>query len=399
MPPERIRILRVTERAVLGGEQTDVLHLLAELDPKHYEQTACSELAGPFVDEVKRMGIPHVPVTMRSKFDLSAILRLRQVIRAGAYDIVHLHGARAGLLGRIAARLAGAPLVVWTMHVFQADVLQGGRRWQVPLYLLVEGLLARGFCDHIITVSENLRQRTLALQHVPAHKITTIYSHVDLSQFDHPLDSAEKRRELGLPLDAPVVCTVGRLCAGKGLPNFLHAAAHVHAEMPEVRFLVVGDGPLRGELESLATLLGLEGCATFTGHRDDVATILFASDVFATATLWEGFGKVNVEAMAVGRPLVSTDVGPIPEVVGDYRGAILVPPQDPTAFAQALLIILRDLPDYTPWGEEGRQRAYALFGRDTVAQHTSALYEQLIAARWPERAREINEQHNELHDG
>jgi glycosyltransferase involved in cell wall biosynthesis len=397
--PERIRILRVTEQASLGGEQTDVLHLLEELDPARYEQTACSEPAGPFVDEVKRLSIPHIPVTMRSKFDLSAILRLRQVIRAGGYDIVHLHGARAGLLGRIAAQLAGAPLVVWTMHVFQMDVLQGGRHWQGPLYLLVEDLLARGFCDHVITVSENLRQRTLALQHVPAHKITTIYSHVDLRPFDHPLDSAEKRRELGLPLDVPVICTVGRLCAGKGLPDFLYAAAHVHAQMPEVRFVVVGDGPLRGELESLATQLGLDGCLTFTGHRDDVAGMLFASDVFATATLWEGFGKVNVEAMAAGRPLVSTNVGAIREVVGDYRGAILVPPHDPTLFAEALLTILRDLPDYARWAEEGRQRAYALFGRDTLAQRTSALYEQLIDARWPERAREVYEQPNELHDG
>ena len=382
MPPERIRILRVTESAVLGGEQTDVLHLLAELDPGRYEQTACSESTGPFVDEVKRVGIPHVPVTMRSRFDLAAICQLRQIIRVGHYDVVHLHGARAGLLGRIGARLAGAPLIVWTMTVFQTDVLRGWRRRQVPLYLLVEGLLARYFCDHVITLSNDLRERMLALQHVPAHKVTTIYCGVELSQFDHPPDSADKRQELGLPLDAPLVCTVGRLCVQKGLPDFLHAAARVHAQMIEVRFLVVGDGPLRGELESLAAQLGLDGCVNFAGHRSDVAGILFASDVFATATQWEGFGKVNVEAIAAGKPLVSTDVGPIPEVVGDYRGAILVPPHNPTAFAEALLTILRNLPDYARWGEEGRQRAYTLFGQGALVQRTSALYDRLIAARW-----------------
>jgi glycosyltransferase involved in cell wall biosynthesis len=387
MPPEPIRILRVTEQSILGGEQDHILHLLADLDRARYEQTMCSEPNGPFVDKVRQLGITHIPVTMCSRFDLAAIRQLRQIMRQGRYDIVHLHGARAGLLGRIAARLTGALLIVWTMHVFQPDTLEGLRRCQLPLYLLVEGILARYFCDHIITISDDLRQRTLAVAQVPTAKVTTIYSYVDLGQFEQPAEGRTKRHELGWPLDAPVVCTIGRLCIQKGLPDFLHAAARVKARMPEVRFVIVGDGPLRGKLELLAGQLGLDGNVTFTGHRSDVADILFASDVFATATHWEGFGKVNVEAMAAGKPLVSTKVGPIPEVVGDYGGAILVPAHDPEAFAEALLTILRDLPAYSRRGEEGRQRAYAQFSRQALAQRTSELYERLIAERWPERAR------------
>jgi len=386
MTPDCIRILRVTEQAIMGGEQTDILYLLTGLDPARYEQVACSAPDGPFVDEVRRLGIPHIPLTMRSKFDLQAVLRLRRIIRAGRYDIVHLHGARAGLLGRIAARLAGAPLIIWTMHVFQPDVLQGWRRWQVPLYLLVEAVLGRFFCDHIIAISDDMRQRAQRLQRIPPRKITTIYSGVDLAPFVHPADRVGVRREFELPADAPLVCTVGRLCEQKGVDDFLHAAAIVHQQMPEVRFLVVGDGPLHSELETLAARLGLDSCLTFAGHRSDVAALLFASDVFATATLWEGFGKVNVEAMAAGLPLVSTNVGPIPEVIGDYRGAILSPPRDPIAFAEALLAILRDLPSYARWGQEGRQRAFALFGREAMVQRAAELYERLIARRWPARA-------------
>lgn len=386
MGPERVRILRVTEQSILGGEQTHILYLLADLDRSRYEQTMCSAPNGPFVDRVRALGVRHIPVTMRGRFDLAAIGRLRQIVRDGGYDLVHLHGARAGVLGRLAARLSRTPLIVWTMHVFQPDVLHGWRRWQMPFYLLVEAILARGFCDHIITISDDLRRRTLALERVPPNKVTTIYSYPDLSAFVRLCDHDAKRRELGLPADAPVVCSVGRLCEGKGLPDFLRAAALVQRQRPEVRFLVVGDGPLRGELETLAGQLGLDGNMTFTGHRSDVADILFASDLFATATHWEGFGKVNVEAMAAGRPLVSTNVGPIPEVVGDYRGAILLPPHDPEAFAGALLAILGDLPAYARWGEEGRQRAFGLFGRQNLAQRTSELYERLIAERWPDRA-------------
>lgn len=381
MPPERIRILRVTEQAILGGEQTDILYLLSGLDPSRYEQVVCTAPTGPFVDEVRRLGIPHIPLTMRSKFDLRAVLHLRRIIRAGRYDIVHLHGARAGLLGRIAARLAGAPLIVWTMHVFQPDVLQGWRRWQTPLYLLVEAALARFFCDHIVTVSENLRQRALRLEHIPASRISTIYSGTDLTPFACSPDRAAIRWQLGIPPEALVVCTVGRLCEQKGIGDLVRAAAIVHQQMPDVRFLIVGDGPLRSEVEALAARLGLNGRVTFLGFRNDVPEILFASDVFATATLWEGFGKVNVEAMAAGLPLVSTNVGPIPEVVGDYPGAILVPPRDPPAFAEALLTILNDLASYASFGEEGRQRAYQLFGREAFVQRTDQLYKRLLAEK------------------
>ena len=379
MTAERIRILRVTEQSILGGEQAHILYLLADLDPARYEQTMCSAPGGPFVEEVQRLGVAHIPVAMRGRTDLGAIRRLRSIIGEGGYDLVHLHGARAGLLGRIAARLAGAPLIVWTMHVFQPDVLQGWRRWQVPLYLLAEGLLARGFCDQIITISEDLRRRALSWERVPAGKVTTIYSYADLAAFAGPSDRAATRRQLGVPPEVPLVCTVGRLCVQKGVDDFLRAAARVRAQMPQVRFLVVGDGPLRGELASLAGQLGLDGCLTFTGHRSDVPQILLASDLFATATHWEGFGKVNVEAMAAGKPLVSTDVGPIPEVAGGYRGAILVPPRAPEAFAQALLTILRDLPAYTRRAEAGREQALARFGREALAQRTGELYERLIA--------------------
>jgi len=240
-------------------------------------------------------------------------------------------------------------------------------------------VLGRFFCDHIIAISDDMRQRAQRLQRIPPRKITTIYSGVDLAPFAHPADRVGVRREFRLPADVPLVCTVGRLCEQKGVDDFLYAAAIVHRQMPQVRFLVVGDGPLRGELESLAARLALNGCLIFTGHRGDVAQLLLASDVFATATHWEGFGKVNVEAMAAGLPLVSTNVGPIPEVIDGYRGAILVPPRDPPAMAEALLTMLRDLPAYARWGEAGREMARQRFGVDKQIARTVQLYERLLA--------------------
>jgi len=377
---DRVRILRVTERALLGGEQTDILHLLTGLG-QEYQQELCTEPAGPLVDAARSMGIRCLPLRMHGRFDLLAVLRLAQIIRLGRYDLVHLHGARAGLLGRIAARLAGANCVVWTMHVFQPDVLQGWRRWQAPIYYAVEWSLGHWFCAHVITVSEDLRARALRLEHLPEKKVTAIYSGIDLRPFEESVDRDTVRQAFGVGNDAPVVCTVGRLCEQKGVPDFLAAASQVHAERPEVRFLVVGDGPLRGELEAQAERLGLAGCVIFAGQRSDVPALLAASDLFVTATLWEGMGKVIVEAMAACRPLVSTNVGPIPEVVGDYPGALLVPPHNPEALAGAMLRVLGDLPTYQQWAADGRQRAQARFSYETMCRATDALYRRLLAER------------------
>ncbi len=243
---------------------------------------------------------------------------------------------------------------------------------------LAERWLAR-YCDHIITTSENLRERAIRLEGIEPAKITAIYNdNIDLRKYDIEVDVPAKRAELGVPADAPLVGTVGRLCAQKGMDDFIQAAALVHREMPYVHFLVVGDGPLRSELEALTAELDLAACVHFAGYRQDVPEIMFALDLFATATHWEGLGIVNIEAMLARRPLVSTDVGPIPEVVEGYRGCILVPPQQPTAMARAILAMLSDLPSYTRWGEEGRRIARERFGVEKQTARTIQLYERLM---------------------
>ncbi len=383
---DRIRLLLVTEHSFLGGEAFHILTFLDNLDPQRWDMTVCSAAEGFLVDEVRRRGYPHIPIAMKSPFNLFAMLQLVRIFRRGRYDIVHLQGSRAGVLGRLAARLARVPIVVWTMHIFQTDILTGKRAMLRPVYLLVERVLAR-CCDHIITTSGNLRERAIRLQGIDPARITAIYNdNIDLRRYDIAVDVAAKRAGLGVPVDLPLVGTVGRLCIQKGMEDFVRAAGLVHCEMPQVHFLIVGDGPLRADLERLVSEQGLDSHVHFVGYRQDIPEIMFALDVFATATHWEGLGIVNIEAMLARRPLVSTNVGPIPEVIDGYRGAILVPPREPEAMAQALLMVLRDLPAYARWGEEGREMARRRFGVDKQIGRTKALYERLIAERWPERA-------------
>jgi glycosyltransferase involved in cell wall biosynthesis len=377
----RTRLLLVTEHSFLGGEAFHILTFLDHLDRTRWVIEVCSAGEGFLVDEVRQRGVHHIPIALKSQFNLLALVQLARIFRRGHYDIVHLQGSRAGVLGRPAAKLAGVPVTIWTMHIFQADILSGRRSWLKPVYLLAERLLAH-LCDHIITTSGNLRERAIRLGGICPDKITAIYNdNIDLRRYDIAVDVPAKRAELGLPADAPLVGTVGRLCVQKGMADFIRAAALVHREMPQVHFLIVGDGPLRPELETLTAELGLSPVLHFAGYRLDVPAIMFALDLFATATHWEGLGIVNIEAMLARRPLVSTAVGPIPEVVDGYRGALLVPPHDPPALAQALLTMLADLPAYARWGEQGRRMAQGRFGVEKQIVRTERLYEQLLAQK------------------
>lgn len=375
------RLLLVTEHAVLGGEAFHILTFLDNLDRSRWDIMVCSAGEGFLVDEVRRRGVPHIPIEMKSQYNLAAIIRLARIFRRGGYDIVHLQGSRAGVLGRPAAKLARMPVTVWTMHIFQPDILEGSRAWLRPVYLAVERLLSH-FCDHIITTSGTLREEAIRLEKINPAKVTAICNdNIDLRRYDIDVDAAAKRAELGIAAGAPLVGTVGRLVEQKGMADFVRAAAIVHRQMPEVKFLIVGDGPQREEIERLIADLGLGEALCLTGYRLDVPEIMFTLDVFATATHWEGLGIVNIEAMLARRPLVSTNVGPIPEVIGGYRGAILVPPRDPEAMAQALLTMLADLPAHARWGEEGRSMAQRRFGVEKQIARTVQLYENLLASK------------------
>ena len=132
----RVTVLHVTEYAVLGGEQYHILTLLKKWKEPRFQMSVCSSPEGPFVHEVKTIGVPHVPFVFKGKYDITSLLKLTRLFKSGRYHIVHLHGSRAGLYGRIAAKLAGIPIIVWTMHAWQTDTLLGFRRIQAPLYLL-----------------------------------------------------------------------------------------------------------------------------------------------------------------------------------------------------------------------------------------------------------------------
>ena len=185
------------------------------------------------------------------------------------------------------------------------------------------------------------------------------------------------RRDLEIPEDVQVVGTLGRYEPQKGLVYFLRAAARVHAKRPLTHFLVVGDGPLREELEALATELGIRQVVHFAGWRSDVPELLAAMDVFCLASLWETFGIAIAEAMLASLPIVASNVDGIPEVVADGETGFLVPPKDAMALAEKLLLLLEDQDLARDMGEAGRLRAQTRFSVPTMVHEYEQFFRRL----------------------
>ena len=215
-------------------------------------------------------------------------------------------------------------------------------------------------------------------------KFVTIHSGIDLAYFRSVrVDPAVKRKELGLPPEGPIVGTVGRLVPIKGLEWLLKAAPRVLAEFPQACFVIIGDGPMLGELRELTAILGIGLRVVFLGAREDVPECLAAFDLFVLPSLNEGMGRVLLEAMAVGCPVVATRVGGIPDIVADRTTGLLVPPRDDRALAEAILTLLRDRSRRVAYGEAARRHVDGRFDVETMVRNIERLYDEVWQEKHP----------------
>jgi glycosyltransferase involved in cell wall biosynthesis len=244
------------------------------------------------------------------------------------------------------------------------------RRVDFPL----RGALSRwkyGACRRVIAVSRAIA-RQLEADGVPRDRIRVVYEGVP--DRTPGADGRRALQELGVPLDAPVVGNVAALTGHKDHLTLLAAAARVRRALPEVRFVIVGEGELRGELEERTRALGLEDRVLFTGFRDDLDRLIPAFTVFSLSSHMEGLGTSLLDAMAFSRPVVATAAGGIPEAVEDRVTGRVVPAGDAEALARALVEVLGDVPGLQAMGAAGRLRFERHFTADRMIEETLAVY-------------------------
>lgn len=374
----KIRVLHVV-RPAAGGIKNHLLDLIGGSHGGGFHHlVACPP--GSLADALAARGIETFCLPLGGEIspwrDLACVRLLVSLLKRCRVDVVHAHSYKAGLVGRLAARAAGVPAVVLTVH---SSILQDRRSpWKKHLFAVTERLLA-GLTDRIITVSRDLGREIADRKMVPREKLVTIYNGIVPERFNKPPDREYLQKIIGIPAGKKVVGTVSRLAPQKGVGDFIKAAARLSGEKEGVVFLVAGDGPLRADLERRAGEENLSGRLFFIGERQDVQIILPCLDVLVLASVTEGMPLTVLEALAAGCPVVATRVGGIPEVISDGVNGLLVSPGDAQGMAASILRLLEDPAASRKMGEEGRKRVAGSFTVDKMVGGTEQVYIDLVS--------------------
>jgi len=357
-----LRVLFVVPDLERGGAERHVTTLLPALDRSEFEPSlVCIGDEGKLFSDLTAGGV-RARALLRRKWQYpGALIELVAEMRRTRPDVVVTRGFSAETLGRVAAVLVGVPhTVVWVHNSFGLGTRGHRRR-------LIDRLLDRRTSAYYGVAHAQVPYLVGELGY-PVDKVTIIHNGVDLARF--PVDAATTRdaglaATLGIGADDPVVGALAVLRPEKDHATLLRAARIVIDEIPLTRVLLVGDGPVRPELESLADRLGMTDHVVFAGASNDVAPLLRLMDVVTLTSTSECFPMAVLEAMASGRPVISTCVGGVPEVVDEGTTGHLVPVGDPVALAARLIPLLRDRRRSRAMGEAARARVEADFNLET----------------------------------
>lgn len=379
-----MRIARVIARLNVGGPARHVLDTARGLAPEH-ETTLFAGDVGPEEEEASAWilasgvvpeRVPGLGRAVRPLDDLRALAHLTRRLRELRPDVVHTHTAKAGALGRLAARRAGVPLVVHTFHGHVLDGYFGA--FASRAVVLAERWLARR-TDAIVAVSDEVARDLVGRFRVaPREKVRVIPPGIDLAPFASIGDAARAaaRAELALDPAAPVLLWTGRLVEIKRPELALDVARRVAAALPGAALLVAGGGPLRAAVEA-----GTPPCVRFLGVRDDAPRLLAAADLALLTSANEGTPVALIEAAAAGVPAVATRVGGVPSVVLDGATGVLAPSGDAAALADAAVTLLRQPARRRALGEAARAHAAERFSTRRLLADLRALYDELAAQR------------------
>lgn len=330
-----ITVVHIITKMELGGAQRNTLYTLRHLDPERFRAFLLTGPDGELFEEARSWPgwrlIPDMVREISPRRDMAALLQIRHALRdimsnspPGAPLIVHTHSSKAGILGRWAAWLAGVPIIVHSVHGFGFHDFQ--KRPVRLVYRLLERLSAL-VTSHFIVVSEANRRTGERARIFSAHNTSLIRSGIDIGAFaTMPADPHAVRRELGIPLEAPLVTMIACFKPQKGPLDFVRACAQVHRRHPQACFLLAGDGELRPRIEAAIAEYGLKRHFFLPGWRRDIAVLLHASQAAVLSSYWEGLPQVVPQACAAGVPVVATSVDGTPEAVRDGVSGFLVPP-------------------------------------------------------------------------
>lgn len=368
-------ILFVIDGLEFGGGEKVFLQIIEGLNKEKYYAAVASWEHGEFGTRLKEMGIPIKPVNMENRFNPFIILRLASVIRKGRFHIVHSQGARADFFARMAVLFAKGSHLVCTVAMpvegFNINYLKK------KMYGFFDRVSEK-YVGRFIVVSDVLKKKLVHDHKIPASQVIRIYNGIELTE-SRPQDSGDSREKIRSEHDIKkedyLLGAVGRLVWQKGFEYLIRAAK----DMPDsgLKILLVGEGPLRPELQNLAVELGVQDKIIFAGFRKDVKNILSAIDVLAIPSLQEGFPMVTLEAMAMKKPVIAARIDGITEQIKDNQNGLLVPPKNAKAIAEAVVRLMENRDYADSLGIEAGKFVEENFPVEKMVSETERVYESL----------------------
>lgn len=366
-----ISIVQVLYSLEIGGVEKLAATIGAHLDRGKFRPAICAlDRGGVLAEELARHGIPY-HVLWRRGIEVGVLARLYHCFRQEKAHIVHTHQFAQLLFSLLPAKLYGAK-IVHTEHEFY--IYRKDARARRLFRQLVR------FCSALTVVGPDVARYYIEEMGVPSQRIHVIANGIDLDRFSLAA-SHESRSRLGLAGENVVFGIVGRLEPEKDHQTLLHAFRALVNHRPEVRLLIVGDGSLRGELESRSQSLGLERQVKFLGARADIPDLLAALDVFVLSSVQEGVPLSVVEAMGAGKPVIATDVGGLRLLVKPSINGLLVPPEDPAALESAMKLLTVNPFTRQEMGSQSIRMARDSFSVSTMINRYQEIYESTLGDR------------------
>lgn len=385
MPRMKPKVTHVITMLELGGAQGNTLFTVEHLSREKFDVGLISGPGGiqdPKAKQIKNLDLRFVPSLVRPVRpwkDLACYFDLKRLFKEKKPDIVHTHSSKAGILGRLAARSAGVPIIIHSIHGFGFNPYQKFYvRW---LFVFLEKIIAP-FTTTLIAVAQSNIDEGIKLGIGEREQYVLIRSGVDIQKIRERANQAGRealRRELGIEFHQKMILSIGPFKFQKDPVAFVEIAAHVRKQIPEAVFVWSGDGELRPQVEKRMEELGIKGGVKILGWRRDIPELLAACDIFVLTSLWEGLPRSGVEALIAGKPVVAFAVDGVPEIIQEGKNGFILKPGDKEGFARRLIETLKDGALAERLAQAAAQSIDASFDIHGMVRSQEALYDKLLA--------------------
>jgi glycosyltransferase involved in cell wall biosynthesis len=369
-----VKILHIISSGGMYGAEAVILNMSRTLNEASHTSVlgVFSNSSNPNLqlhEVAAKEGIKSHLIPCKGQIDPTVSTSIRELVGRTNPDVVHAHGYKADIYSYFALHRSGIPLVSTCHTWYDNNPL-------VTLYGVADRLVLRNYAA-VVAVSDEVKQRLLKAG-VRKKKIHLVPNGIDLRPFDNAIPSLRDDATGNHP---PIVGLIGRLSVEKGVDIFLHAAAHVLAELPSTKFVVVGEGPDRDKLESLIDELKLRPNVSMLGRRDDMPAVYASLNIMVSASRQEGLPMAILEGMASSLPLIATPVGDVPTVVLDDRTGLIVPPENAVSLASAIVTLLRNPLQRERLGAAARKLIEDEFSADRMTADYLRVYEEAASRR------------------